>query len=60
MGVRLQKSDAMTKSTNPAEGQTIEAGGRQPMTKADLLNIRESHIDLEEIVRMARKQNSSS
>lgn len=55
-----EKSDAMTKSTDPAEGQTIEAGGRQPMTKADLLNIRESHIDLEEIVRMARKRNSSS
>ncbi len=56
-----EKVDAMTKSTDPAEeGQTIEPGKRQPMTKADLLNIRESHVDLDEIVRRARKQNSNS
>jgi uncharacterized protein YmfQ (DUF2313 family) len=56
-----EKADSMTKSTDPdEESQTIEPGKRQPMTKADLLNIRESHVDLDEIVRRARKQNSNS
>ncbi|HCN72576.1 MAG TPA: hypothetical protein DIS96_13015 [Pusillimonas sp.] len=47
-------------SHNMGESASIELGDRQSLTKADLVSIRESHVDLDEIVRMARKQNSNS